>query len=287
VNTMSGAQWRISLFSLPFFLLFLFSCACAQPQDVIRLKDKASVSWQNMAEDIKKADVVFVGETHDDESSHRLQLEVIKSLNEEGVPIAVGLEMFTAGSQAALDAWISGKMPVEDFVSVYYANWNFPWPLYRDIFLYLREHDIPAIGLNLPPEITRKVAAGGFASLTEEERKKLPPETGCIVNKEYMDFIRRAYSMHGHGDRKFVYFCEAQLLWDQTMARNISEYLKRNPGKTVVVLTGSGHAWKRGMPYQLNEVSPGTSYRVLLPARPGNARSINADSSAADYILLP
>jgi uncharacterized iron-regulated protein len=169
-----------------------------------------------MIDDIKRVNLVFVGEAHDNELHHRFQLDIIKSLHSSKRPVAAGFEMFTAESQNDLDQWTAGLLPSDNFTTIYYRNWNFPWPLYRDILVYVKDNKIPAIGLNLPAEISQKVAKSGFSALTKVEREKLPPETGCAVDEKYMKFIRRAYARHGHDGRQFLYFCEAQLLWDQS-----------------------------------------------------------------------
>jgi uncharacterized iron-regulated protein len=254
---------------------------------IFRVSDRKTISYGQMIEDIRKAKLIFVGETHDNKMHHRFQLDVIKGLHDLKIPIAVGLEMFTADNQAILDRWTAGTISEDNFIQAYYANWNFPWPLYGDIFLYAKDNRIPLIGLNVSPEIAQKVAQSGFSFLTKEEREKLPPETGCVVDKEYMEFIRRAYAMHGHRDKQFLYFCEAQLLWDQVMARNLLEFLRKNPDKTVVVLTGNGHAWKRGIPEQVRTLSEKTHYRVLLPFVSGYIGPSEIAYEDADYILLP
>lgn len=283
--------------TIPVFMIFcvaLFaSQACygtktgVQQKAAYRVNDGKTVSFGEMIDEIKTAQVVFVGESHDQSTHHQLQLEVIRALQREGKPLAVGFEMFTARSQPVLDRWVSGQMPQDEFIRAYYENWTFPWPLYRDILLFVKEHRIPAVGLNVEPSITRKVAQSGFASLTKEELATLPPDVGCAVDKEYMDFVRRAHAMHGHGNRNFVFFCQAQLLWDQVMARNIVGFLKNNPERTIVVITGNGHAWKRGIPEQVRLLSSSVTYRVLLPMMPGHIDSSSISTGDADYILTP
>jgi len=253
---------------------------------VFRTSDRKTISYQQMIDDLKKTDIVFVGEVHDQETHHRLQLDVIKALTTAKIPIAVGFEMFIAENQNILNQWVAGTISSDAFIKAYYENWNFPWPLYRDIFLSVRENKIPAAGLNISPEITGKVAVSGFASLTKEELAKLPPETGCAVDEKYMKFIRRAYSMHGHDNKKFLFFCEVQLIWDQVMARNLVAFLKKNPGRTVIVITGNGHAWKRGIPEQIRALSEKIRYRVLLPHIPGRIDPKNMTTEDVDYILL-
>lgn len=253
---------------------------------VFRVYDGKTVSYQQMIDDLQKVNIVFVGETHDRESHHRLQLDIIKTLNTLNTHIAVGFEMFTYESQNDLDHWVAGKLSLEDFIRVYYKNWNIPWSFYQNLLLYVRDYRIPAIGMNVPAGISRKVSTSGFSSLTKKELEKLPPEVGCAVGEKYMKFIRRVYSIHRHSGKQFLYFCEAQLLWDQVMARNLLEFLKKNPSRIVIALTGNGHAWKRGIPEQVRNLSEKTSYSVVLPEIPGYIDQKSITIEDADYILL-
>jgi uncharacterized iron-regulated protein len=266
--------------------VFLADGARAESTKVFRLSDGKTIGFEQMISDLKKADVVFTGEAHDNETHHRIQLEIIKALARTGIPLAAGFEMFKAESQSDLNEWEAGTLPLDRFLRVYYKDWGFPWPLYRDILLYVKDKKIPAIGLNLPPEIPQKVASSGFSSLTKEEREKLPPETGCVVDERYMRFIRRAYAMHGHRDKRFLYFCEAQLLWDGVMARNVVRFVEKNPGRTVIVLAGNGHAWKRGIPEEISALSSKIRYRVVLPYIHGYIDPENISIEDADYIVL-
>lgn len=259
----------------------------AEQKTVFRVTDQKTISYAEMLDDLRKVQIIFVGESHDNPSHHRIQLDIIKALHQSGKPLAVGFEMFTAQNQESLDGWISGNLAEDEFIRRYYENWNFPWPLYRDILTYVKENKIPSIGLNVEQSITRRVAQSGFDSLTKEELEKLPPDIGCAVDKHYMEFIRRAYAMHGHGDRSFLFFCQAQLLWDQVMARNVIGFLQKNPERKVIVITGNGHAWKRGIPEQVRLLSVSKSQRILLPVIPGYIESRFISAGDADYLLSP
>jgi uncharacterized iron-regulated protein len=261
--------------------------AAAQQKTVLRISDQKTINYAEIFDDLRQAQIVYIGESHDNQAHHQLQLDIVKALHDSGKPLSVGFEMFTEKSQGVLDAWVSGNISQDEFVRAYYDNWNFPWPLYRDILLYIKENKIPAIGLNVEPAITRKVAQSGFASLTKEELEKLPPDVGCAVDKQYMEFIRRVYARHGHGDKGFLFFCQAQLLWDQVMARNIIGFLQKNPERTIIVITGNGHAWKRGIPAQVRLLSAKIRYRVILPYIPGYIESRFISINDADYLLSP
>ena len=207
----------------------------------------------------------------------------IGAFRQERRPLAIGLEMFRKDSQGALDRWVGGGYPINSFLKDYNDNWSM-WEKYWRIFDFARRQSVPMVGLNIPREVSLKVARKGFASLPEEERQALG-NVQCVVNPEYGEFIRRAMGGHGgHGDR-FLYFCEAQMLWDTMMARHLAEFLKANPQHRVVVLAGSGHAWKFGIPRQLLEQMDVT-YRVVLPEIDGRLTRSQLIPEVADYLWL-
>jgi uncharacterized iron-regulated protein len=100
-----------------------------------------------------------------------------------------------------------------------------------------------------------------------------------------MDFIKKAYGAHAHGKLNFTYFCEAQLVWDKVMAINALAYLKNNPQLSMVLLAGSGHAWKRGIPEQIRQRSK-LPYTVILPKVSGHIEPGAVTDKDADYIVL-
>ena len=266
-------------------LLFLTAAAAGGTADVFRVRDRAGIPFETMMEDLRTADIIYIGELHNVKEHHVLGLEIIRLLHEADVPIAVGLEMFRAGDQHTLDAWTAGTLPTDRIISAYYENWTLPWPLYEDIFLYAREHRIPLVGLNIPGEVTAAVAKHGFAALTDEQRKLLPKGLSCNVDPRYRTFIERAYTGHGaHSRRQFEHFCEAQLVWDKSMAWNLVAYRKANPGAKTVVLAGLGHAWRSGVPEQVGREHKTTS-RVVLPVIEGQITPTTITASDADYLV--
>jgi uncharacterized iron-regulated protein len=228
--------------------------------------------------------IILVGERHTEMSHHDAQYAVIKGLEENGGTVAVGLEMFAAQDQKALDLWVAGEMSRDEFQRQYYENWSFPWPLYRKIFDYAREMAIPLVGLNVPRSITRQVSQRGFQSLSPEQRRQLPDKVVCEVDDEYMEFIRRAYGAHAPGRMNFTFFCEAQMVWDQAMAIGALQYLLTNPGFTMVILAGTGHVWKPGIPEQIR-LRSSLPQTVILPRIPGAIDTGLTTLEEADYII--
>lgn len=276
------------LFAMIASLAVVFAIVTASERSSpVRVSDRRPVSFETMIKDAIRSDVIVVGETHGNPRHHALQLEVIRALHESDTPMIIGMEMFRQNSQQDLDAWTGGLLPLDRFVPVYYRNWDLPWMFYEDILLYARDHDIPIAGLNIPEGITNAIARRGFSSLTSVERRKLPAGISCTIDKSYMEFIKKAYAGHGRTDEKmFVRFCEAQMVWDKSMAANLITFMKGNPGRKAVVLAGVGHAWRRGIPEQLSLLS-GYQSQVILPVLPDQADLEKVSVEDADYVVLP
>jgi uncharacterized iron-regulated protein len=265
------------------FTLFLPLVTQAHPH-ILDVARGVEISPVDLLDDLRRVQVIFMGEFHDHVGHHRAQLAVIDALDDDDErPLAIGLEMFRKDNQAVLDRWTDNDLPLLQFLSVYNDNWSM-WQVYREIFLHARNEDVKMLGLNIPRSLSSKVARNGFQSLPAEERQMLG-NVQCQVSPFYRDFIRQAMGgFGGHGDR-YLYFCEAQLLWDTMMARNLVEFLRENQDYRVVVLAGSGHAWKFGIPRQMLEEEK-INYRVILPEVFTRVDRTNVTKEITDYLWL-
>ena len=267
-------------------LLVLFATQPAIPDSLMELIDLRSgktVQPAAQGEVLSGYRIILVGEHHTAASHHQAQLAVIRHLVAAGQKVAVGMEMFRRDSQPSLDAWVAGELDESAFEAVYRDNWNYPWPLYQPILDFARQNRLALVGLNVPRGVTRQVAREGFASLSQRERQDLPFVT-CDVDKDYMAYIRQAYGAHGHGQMNFNHFCEAQLVWDKAMAANALRFLEDHPAHVIVVLAGSGHARKGGIPSQLRKMSS-LKHLVILPEVPGALDQESLDHDDADFLI--
>jgi uncharacterized iron-regulated protein len=264
-------------------LILSLAVSLCSAERIMRVSDRQIIDFSRMIAEIRGTRLIFVGEAHDQMMDHWRQVKIIKALDGAGTPLAIGLEMFNAESQEVLDRWVAGKISEEEFINIYMRNWDIPWSYYRDIFYYARRHGIPLVGLNVPREIVHKVAREGFAALAPEERKKLPAGVTCNVDSAYMTLVRRTFAEHKGNDKPFISFCEAQMLWNKGMARHLLEYIQRHPGGSVIVLAGTGHAMKPGIPREALDEA-GIESKVILPEDNVFSRDTVMEADA-DYLI--
>jgi uncharacterized iron-regulated protein len=279
-------SWSVlCLFVLIASIFILTGCSQEPDGPLYNVSEKSYKTLSDTVFETITSQVFLIGEHHDNPHHHFNQLEIIREIHEKAEkPLAIGLEMFETGYQGELDKWVAGSLTLDDFLKIYHVNWDQPWVLYRDIFLYAREHQIPLIGLNIPRHIIRKVAQKGFASLTTEDLSSLPQGVTCDVTPAYKDFIQRVFGWHGKKNDSFNNFCEAQVLWDTIMALNLLKFNEQNPDTKLVVLAGNGHSWKPGIPRQIS-LRKQMLMTVFLPET-ANLHRRNVSQDDTDYLWL-
>lgn len=250
----------------------LFSTATGKPVALSAILERAAV-----------ARVIIFGERHNDPDDHTGQRTLVQAMHDAGMKVALGLEMFRAESQPYLDLWVEGRLGEEEFARVYARNWSERYyAVYHPLFYYARQEGIPLVGLNIPAELSSKVGRDGFASLSPAERERLGPVT-CNVDRKYRELIMKAIGEKKAARERFNNFCEAQVLWDTSMAQSAANYLKDNPGNKVLILAGTYHAWKYGIPEQLEKLGI-ADVLVILPSDDVEFTNYRLIADEADFI---
>ncbi len=222
------------------------------PEEILRLPEGDRITYAQFLDDLNRTRIIFVGESHDQIEHHQIQLKLLQHLVAEEKNVVVGMEMFEGSQQPILDRWSQGLLTEEEFLKEvqWESIWGTDYDLYKGILDTAKNRHLKVLGLNVPRDLVRKVAEKGTDGLPPEERKMLPEMD--LTNESHRAYIASIYKGHEKGSgRDFGNFYEAQCLWDEGMAKTLSEFLKSSDGKgkTVLVFAGSGHvAFGFGIP---------------------------------------
>ncbi|MDA8387138.1 MAG: ChaN family lipoprotein [Nitrospiraceae bacterium] len=239
----------------------------------------ANLELDGVINAVSAAPVIFIGERHTYYGDHMAELDVIMALHRMGRRFAIGMEMFQIPVQKSIDDFIAGKISERRFLKEtgYFSNWGYNYDLYRPILEYARANAIPVVALNISKEIADKVAHGGLEALSPAEKKQIPLSMD-MSDAKYRKELEGIFATHPKGI-SFPYFYQAQILWDETMARSVARYLGEHPGSQMVVLAGAGHiAYGYGIPGRFGRRT-GNKYVTLVNG--------SYDRGVADYVLFP
>jgi uncharacterized iron-regulated protein len=202
-----------------------------------------------MAQRLRGARLVLVGESHTDMDFHRAQLRVVEELVKSGRPVFLGIEMYPYTEQRYLDQWVGGLLTEDGFLQLsrWYENWGYNWNYYRDIFLFARDRKVRMFAVNAPRDVVAAVRKKGFKNLTPEEAEHIPSDidaSNADHRALFKSFFEGDDPIHsGMTDEQWGAMISAQATWDATMAHNAVKALREHggPETVMVVLAGSGH----------------------------------------------
>jgi uncharacterized iron-regulated protein len=228
--------------------------------------------------------VVFIGEQHARYDHHLSQLEIIRRLHALHPQLTIGMEMFQQPFQRYLDEYVAGNIDEQAMLRAteYYRRWRMDYRHYAPILRYAREHRLAVIALNVPTELTHKVAHAGLDGLNDEDRQQLPADI-APADEAYRQRLKEVFDHHPNDkEHSFEHFLEAQLLWDEGMAERAAAYLEEHPDHHLVVIAGNQHlAWGSAIPQRLQRRTQVTVASIL------NSWDGPVEPGLADFLLLP
>src|SRR5918993_1411143 len=187
--------------------------------------DGKQVTIQEVVEAFGGADVVLVGEEHDDPTAHLLEAELLRRAHErhglgagaKGRPVALSLEMFERDVQLVVDEYLAGLISERHFLAS-----SRPWKNYqvdyRPLVEYARAQKLPVIAANAPAP---------------------PQNPGAPAASPHAP-------ANPHGA---LHLLDAQNLRDAAMAFAITEHLRRRQDALVLHFNGKFHSEERlGVP---------------------------------------
>jgi len=240
--------------------------------EVLEMKDIISQIENNR--------IIYVGETHTNYAHHINQMEIIKGLKAKGHDVAIGMEMFQEKFQKYVDQYLAGEISEKELLvkTEYFDRWGYDYNLYRPILKYAKKNGISVVALNASSEAIESIRNNGIEKMDKSLKNKIP-ETMDYTDERYLVRVHKVFRMHP-GKRKFNNFLEAQLLWDETMAANIDNYMKKNPYKKMVIIAGNGHIeTKNGIPARAFRRN-GLAYATIM-------NDADMNKGVADYVLYP
>lgn len=260
---------------------------------------------------LARADVVFVGEQHDDPATHRLERALLEGLLRRRASITVAMEMFERDVQQTLDDYLAHRISEEAFLKA--AR---PWPRYatdyRPLVEFARAHGWRVLASNVPRRLASQVSKQGLAvinTLPAAERRLVAAQSQCPLD-DYFKRFKEVMSSHpgadnqpssqaanhkAEGEQQAIIerFYYAQCIKDETMAESIASQLEASnnpPTKSLVVhFNGAFHSdYRLGAAARTLRRLPKAAVKVVSIVPLENLDAIKTDEyrKRGDYIIF-
>lgn len=241
-----------SLLTLVFLIISAVSMLAQVPEGkftVFTGKGQPS-SIDQVMRSLENADVVFLGEFHDDTIAHALQLEIFKrAIEQYGAKrkVTLSLEMFERDVQTVLNEYLAGQISENHFLLS-----SRPWPRYKEDYRPLvelaKEKKLDVIAANAPRRYVNMVSRNGrdaVNGLSKQAKEWLAPLPYAEPSEAYSKKFKALMGSSAEAAMGINKILSSQSLWDATMAYSVAQSLKRNKGSLVVHLNGGFHTEMR------------------------------------------
>ncbi|HQU91153.1 MAG TPA: ChaN family lipoprotein [Pyrinomonadaceae bacterium] len=207
-------------------------------------------SIDEIMKSLTNADVVFLGEFHDDAVAHAIQLEIFRrAIEQYGAKrkVTLSMEMFERDVQTVLNEYLAGQISENHFLLS-----SRPWPAYKTDYRPLvelaKEKKLEVVAANAPRRYVNMVSRNGrdaVNGLSPLAKTWLAPLPYAEASEAYSKKFKALMGSSAEATMGIDKILSSQSLWDATMAYSIAESLKKNKGSLVVHLNGGFHTEMR------------------------------------------
>lgn len=202
----------------------------------------------------KPADILVLGETHDNPVHHERQQRLLLARLESGASPALVMEQFNTDRQSELDLALADADRSDALQKAAGLAKGWDWQFYRPLVSAALERKLPVVAANLSRERVRPVIREGFAAFDSADFKRLAVEAVWNDGRQrYLSEVIEA-SHCGQIDANMREgLVRAQRLRDAVMADAVLANVQRG----VVAIVGRGHARRDvGLPLYLAARQP-------------------------------
>ncbi len=127
------------------------------------------LGWFDVLLRVARADAVFVGETHDDASGHKVEQALVAAFLLSHPKGAVSFEMLERDEQAALNDYLVGRVTLDTFLegtkSRHWAGTDSWLPWYQPMIEFARVAGTPVVAANAPRTYVSRAMRDGYEPL--------------------------------------------------------------------------------------------------------------------------
>lgn len=208
-----------------------------------------------LAAAVSAADVVLLGEMHDNVDHHLLQARLVRAALASGRRPALAFEMLTSDQQPAVDAALARSPRDPDALG---KAWNEGgWPdfyMYRPIFQAGLEGGLAVIAANLPRKVVRAVVSKGVEALDAPLRARLAkaePLSAPLVE------LLRAEMRESHCGELPESLLDPLILAQRARDAEMAVRIEEAGGRGAILIAGRGHVRAdRGVPAYVRRDAP-------------------------------
>ena len=259
------------------------------------------VAWDDVLRAAAWADVILIGEEHDDGVGHAVQRAVMEDVAARFPGVWLSMEMLERDDQPLVEDYFDDFIDAETFAKLTHSErWagEGSWATwYQPIIDVAKASGGRVIAANAPRRYVRMARMQGYERLRElpgDRRKLFSLPKGPLENPYRERFVALMIEMSEESDsesphrtsrEQAIAGFRSQYLWDSTMADSIARGM-RDGARKVVHLVGRFHVEREGgTVIELRERTPGARILTIVMSRDDALTLRDHDRGLADIVI--
>jgi uncharacterized iron-regulated protein len=280
--------------------------------------DGRALSWPDVMEAAAWADIIIIGEQHDDGLGHAVELAVVQDvLARSPHDTALSMEMLERDEQPLVDDYLDGVIDQPTFAKLTFSeNWagEGSWSKwYQPMMDAAKDVKAPVVAANAPRRYVRLARSDGYVKLRAlpADRRQFfdfPMGTASAEYRRRFEEVMREASEQAKAaaatmpatapetaaiaahageitPQRIDAGLRTQLIWDATMASSIVKALRTDSEK-VIHIVGQFHCdFEGGTVQQIRKRMPHAKILVISLQRENSSSLLNDDRGRADVVV--
>jgi uncharacterized iron-regulated protein len=249
---------KFSSFFIIFWLCRLSLTHAAEDpllETIWKIESGNIIKQQELIEQMLAADVIYLGEKHDNTRQHEIQVQILEDLVRKGKRPSIGFEFFALGQTSILMNYTQPSAPMMGMKSKdinpeailrQSLGWDHrpdvEWNFYFNLIEVARKNQLSAFATDIPWELSARITRIGIENLQPTELSLLV-DTG-LNNSDYEEIMLEEFTNVHCGYRNEEMFRRMYQAWiarNDAMAQAIVDTIEANPENPVVMIVGFGH----------------------------------------------
>ena len=236
---------------------------------LVETPDQRSVRLEDAVADLASADVIFLGELHDNTEGHAVQLALTRAIADARGSLILSMEMLERDAQRRLDLYLDGVLSEEEFLAGT-RQWGNYARHYRGAVELARERGFRVVAGNVYRPIASRVARKGLAAgIGDPWAARTVDVSDGEYKRRFLEVMSQGHGGAGGADPDAALLesvFAAQCIKDDTMAESIALALADagEPAPVVVHWNGRFHSdFGLGTVERLRRRVPGLNIAVV------------------------
>lgn len=233
-------------------------------EDIYSIKQAQSISMQELVKEVEHYPIIFVGDHHNTEKTHKFFADFINELAKKGYNLTLANEWFTPEQDSILKDYTDNKFDTATLKQK--VEWDkfskYKWEYVSSLYEAIKNNQGRLYGINISKENRTKISLKQFDKMSDEEKAFYNNlDLNVTAHKQlispYLEHCDKMPSIIKEPCEERMY--RVQVTWDTYMAQNTAKIAKqvlKSPKDKLLIFAGAMHIEQNlGIPLRFSRLS--------------------------------